>query len=219
LASIRFQLETLALEKNRLLCAIKVDGVALNLAENLLSYRRFSRVEAETIHVEQLPLQLVQTALRQCAQLKGHLRQAVARMMINDSSNARHLWWNLASELKHPLVTLGLLSNEAYELVQDGGSVSQLRNGHLQQLAVIMREIDKLPCSDDPTALSDSLEEQVFPWLARLEKSLTQALETLLARQWSKGGIATVKGPPQPHTSCVSFFAKTFPPSGQIFGT
>jgi hypothetical protein len=214
LASIRFQLETMALEKNRILCAIKIDGIAVNLADSLLHHGPFARVEAETIDVEQMPLQLIQSALRQCAQVKGHLTQAVARVMINNGSNALHLWWGLASELKHPLVTLSLLSSDPHASGPSGDSVLQLRNRQLQQLAAIIKEIDKLPCSEDPTALSDALERRVFPWLVGLEQSLTQTQEAILARQWDKSGIAAqslVSDSLPTHGISVSFFGKPCP--------
>jgi hypothetical protein len=190
LASIRFHLETLALEQNRILCALKVDGAPVNLADSLINYGAFSRVEAEAIDVEQMPLQLIQTALQQCSYAKEHLQQAITRVMINNGSNARHLWWSLATELKQPLVTLSLVPDAAVACGASGASVVQLRKWQLQQLAAVLKGIDEISCSEDPTTLSNALESRVFPWLSSLERSLELVQETLLARHWAAAGAA-----------------------------
>jgi hypothetical protein len=223
LASIRFQLETKALEQNRILCVLKVDGAPVNLADSLCNHGPFARVEAETIDVRQMPLQLVQTALQQCAQAAGRLQQAVTRVVINDGPNARQLWWSLACELKHPLVTLSLVPEVAGQRPAGSASVLQLRKWQLQQLALIMKEVDESACSDDTTALSNALERRVFPWLAGLERSLQLLQETLLAQQWAQSSEGTSPSPQSPlpvnGTAAVPFFNTNCPRLGRTLGS
>jgi hypothetical protein len=56
----------------------------------------------------------------------------------------------------------------------------QLRRWQLQQLAGIIREVDRACQADDPTALSDALEDRVLPWLAGLQETLALLRGTLL---------------------------------------
>ena len=218
LASIRFLLETMALEHNRILCGLRVDGAMVNLADSLANHGPFLRVEGETIDVAQMPLQLVQTALQQCSQARGHLEQAITRVMINGPANARQLWWSLATELKHPLLTLSLVPDSACHLGQASASVLQLRKWQLQQLATVMKEVDELAGADDPTWLSNGLERRVFPWLAGLERSLQLLQETLLATQWTPCEVLSHPpgaGPASFKDLAVPFFGTTRPRSGQ----
>ena len=170
LAWVRFHLETLALEQSRILCRLKVDGNQVNLADSLLNHGPFACVEAEAIDVEQLPLQFLQTAQNQIVTIRAHVLAAVSRVLINDSANARVLWWSLALNLKNPLLTLSLVRDRTSDCETAGASVRQLRKWQFQQLAAIMREIEEISWSQDTDALSCALEQRVLPWLSGLER-------------------------------------------------
>jgi hypothetical protein len=189
LASVRFHLETLALERNRILCALKVDGNQVNLAKGLLNHGSFACVEAEAIDVGRMPLQFLQTALEQTEQTRALVLEAVSRVLINDGPNGRMLWWSLAAELKNPLVTLRLVTDAACQPAHTSASVLQLRKWQLQQLAAIMKEVEEISASQDVVALSTALEQRVLPWLSGLERSLALLPETLWPSQPSVGYI------------------------------
>jgi hypothetical protein len=179
LAAIRSYLESLALEQQRILFSLRIDGARINLSAMLPTQRKFERIEAETIDLAQVPLQLIKTALVQTAEAKAQVLSAVALVLINDNEWAREHWWNLARLLHQPLLTLSLLPETAYKADPAGASLAQLRKWQLQQLGAILRDIDEASCSEDPAALSNALEYRVVPWLHGLESSLELWHDTL----------------------------------------
>ncbi len=179
LAAIRSYLETLALERQRILYSFRVDGKPASLAEPLMTRKPFARVDARSVDPAQMPLQLVRTALHQTAQAQAQVQAAVPLMMINDAELNSEYWWNLAQDLKQPLLTLSLLPETLCSSNNGGASLNQLRKWQLQQLATIIREVDETCSLDDPTALSTALEQRVLPWLHNLQRSLELWHETL----------------------------------------
>ena len=183
LAAIRSYLETLAMEQQRILFSFRVDGARVNLSAMLPTQRRFAKIEAETIDLAQVPLQLIKTAMVQTAEARDQVMSAVTLVLINDTGWAREHWWNLVRLLKQPFLTLSLMPESAYKTNSGGASLMQLRNWQLQQLAAILKDVDEACWSDDSAALSNALEYRVLPWLHGLESSLELWHETLSARQ------------------------------------
>jgi hypothetical protein len=179
LAAIRSYLETIALEQQRFLCSFWVDGQPLGLGECLENGRRFARVEGKTIDLAHVPLQIVNTARQQISKIRDQVSAAVTRVMINDSRVSREHWWNLARDLKQPLLTLSLMPASSCALPNGSASLLQLRKWQLQQLASIIKDVDETCWSFDPTGLSDSLERRVLPWLDGLRATLDLWHETL----------------------------------------
>ena len=180
LAAIRSYLERQALEQQRILWSFRVEDDAASSAEALAAPGQFLRVIAQTISLEQMPLQLVEDAIRQTAQAQAEVQGAVARVMINEASRGHELWWDLSRGLKQPLLTLSLLPEAAWGPANGSVSVIQLRRWQLQQLAGITQEVDQVCQVDDPTALSDALENRVLPWLEGLQATLALLRQTLL---------------------------------------
>jgi hypothetical protein len=183
MASIRSFLEVLALDQQRILCSMAVDGKPVDLSQPPAAGTRFARIEAETMDLEQIPLQLVRTATDQTLHARAQVVSAVALVLINGRRLARELWWNLAQELKRPLLTLSLLPDGICGPPNGRASLMQLRKWQLQQLAAIIRDVDEACGSDDTAALSNALEYRVLPWLEGLETSLELWQLTLLAKQ------------------------------------
>jgi len=179
LAAIRAYLEILALEQQRILFSLRVDGARINLSAMLPTQRKFARVEAETIGLSEVPLQLVRTALLQTIEAKTQVLSAASLVVINDPSCAREIWWNLVRALNQPVLTLSLMPDSALG-PQPGASLTQLRKWQLQQLAAILKDVDNTAWSEDTTALSNALETRVMPWLQGLETSLELWRDTLL---------------------------------------
>ncbi len=172
LTAIRSFLETLAMERQRILCTFNVDGQPANLTQSFGSRADFFRVEAESIDLDEMPLQLLKTARQQTAD---------AVVLINEGQMAREFWWNLAKELKEPLLTLSLLPENTSMQPQGGATFSQLRKWQLQQLAAIIRDVDEACQNDDTTALSNSLENRALPWLQKLHELICLWLDTASA--------------------------------------
>jgi len=183
ISAIRTYLETLAMESERVLCAFSVDGRPEKLSQACLNSEKaaFSRVEGTTVSLAEIPLRMLETALTETAQARIAVQNAVTLVLINDGIVARELWWNLARQLKEPLLTLSLLPETIYQSPAGCASLLQMRKWQLQQLAAIMKEVDEACWSADPALLSNALENHVLPWLSKLHQLILLWRETALA--------------------------------------
>ena len=183
LAAIRSYLEGRALEQQRILWSFSVEGDAASSGGPLSAPGQFLRVIGQTIGLAQVPLQLVENAIQQTAQVHAEVQCAVAQVMINEASRGHELWWNLTQGLKQPLLTLSLLPETVCGPANGSASLMQLRRWQLEQLACIIQEVDRVCQRDDLTALSDALEKRVLPWLDGLQETLALLRHTLVAAQ------------------------------------
>jgi len=179
LAAIRSFLETKALEQQRVLCAFVVDGQPVSATDCLQARTGFAKIEGKSIDLSQLPLQLITMARNQIAKVRDQISSAVISVLINDSRLGREHWWDLARDLKQPLLTLSLMPSSACGSSSGGASLMQLRKWQLQQLATIIKDVDETCWSVDPTSLSNALERRVLPWLDGLRATLDLWHETL----------------------------------------
>jgi hypothetical protein len=181
LNAIRCRLETLALERQRILCSLNVDGQPVNLALPLLNQRVFCRVEAGTVALEETPLLLLKKAFQQTERARECVETALTLVLINNGRVAREVWWNLASALKEPVITLSLLPENTCEPFDNRTSLTQLRKWQLEQVAAIIRDVDEACHSEDTIPLSNALENRVLPWLQHLGELISLWHETVLA--------------------------------------
>ena len=178
LPAIRCHLEALALEKQRILCSLSVDDEPMNLALPLASGKEFRRVEAETIPLEERSLLLLKTALQQADQARECAETAVTLVLINEIQVARELWWNLAKQLKEPVLTLSLLPDSACGPANGRASLTQLRKWQLEQIATIIKDVNAVCHAEDTLPLSNALENRVLPWLQNLTELIILWHET-----------------------------------------
>lgn len=183
LAAIRTYLETLAMERQRVLCSFCVDGLPLDSAESITINKSFARIEGATIDLAQMPLQILSMAMQQTAQAQTQVQAAITLVLINEPAQAREHWWNLAQVLKQPLLTLSLMPEFSIGSANGTASFMQLRKWQLQQLAAIIKDVDDAGWSEDPLALSNALERRVLPWLRGLQTSFELWRETMLAAE------------------------------------
>lgn len=181
LNGIQSYLETLALERQRVLCHLTIDGLPTNLCRPAMNKRNFARVEARTFELDDMPLQLIRTALEQTVEAQSEVHSAIAVVQVKDGIVAREFWWNLARQLKQPLLTLTLMPEKLCGYTYGGVSPTQLRKWQLQQLGMIMKDIDEACWAADPRVLANALERRVLRWLESLQASLELWLETLLS--------------------------------------
>jgi len=180
LAAIRAYLETLALEQQRIVFSFRVDGARVNLSAMLPIQTRFAKIEAETIDLAQVPLQLIKTAMLQTAEAQNQVICAITLVLINQPGWAREHWWNLVRGLTQPILTLSLIPECASCAANpNGASLTQLRKWQLQQLGAILKEVDESCWSEEPGDLSNALEGRVLPCLHGLQTSLELWHETL----------------------------------------
>jgi hypothetical protein len=177
-SGIRSFLETLALQHQRILCALNVDGESINLTHPRTIRREFTQVEAETMSLNEVPVQLIKAAHQQTTALRARVQTAVELVLINNLQQAREVWWNLAPTMKEPLLTLSLLPDHICGPANGRASLTQLRKWQLEQLGSIIQDIDDASASDNTTLLSDALEKRALPWLDHLLESLNLWQET-----------------------------------------
>ena len=166
LGAIRSYLESLALASQRVLAEFAVDGYAVDLAvplENL----SFRRIDALTVPLSELPLLLLTTAGQQVNRARASVETALTLVLINNPKTARELWWNIASQLKEPVLTLSLMPENLCQ-AWCGTTFQKLRRWQLEQIAAIVNRVDEAGESQDNIQLSDALEKLVLPWLENL---------------------------------------------------
>ena len=181
LSGIRSYLETLAMERQRVLRSFSVDGKAHDHNGSSGSRESFARVEGRTMDLDQMPLHLIAAARDQAAHAQASVHSAVMFVLINEGQVAREFWWNLALELKQPLLTLCLLPDTTFDDGPSRASLTQLRKWQLEQLAMILKDVDAACWSEDLRVLSHALDHRVVPWLEDLQASLELCYETMLA--------------------------------------
>jgi hypothetical protein len=173
LSAIHSYLESLALQQQRILCWLTVDGEQVNLTRQTgRVMNEFSRVEGETMSLNEVPLQLIKAALQQMNTVRTRVQSAVELVLINNEQRARELWWSLSTMLKEPLLTLSLVPDTICGPDNGRASLLQLRKWQLQQLACLIKDVDDACHTGDTTALAEALETRALPWLDKLHESL-----------------------------------------------
>jgi hypothetical protein len=170
LNSIRCYLESIALANQRILGEFLVDGCPVDHSL-ALDPVPFHRVDAWTIPLSDQPLVLLATAGQQTSRARAAVENALTLVLINPPSTARELWWQVASQLKEPVLTLNLMPEPLCRL-WCGASFQKLRQWQLEQIAQIVRGVDEACDARDNLRLSDALENLVLPWLDRLAEHI-----------------------------------------------
>jgi hypothetical protein len=181
LNGIRSYLETLAMGRQRVLRSFSVDGKDNHPSRSSETDESFARVEGRTMDLDHMPLHLIRAARDQAAHAQASVHSAVMFVLINEGQVAREFWWNLALELKQPLLTLCLLPDSTFDDGPSRSSLTQLRKWQLEQLSMILKDVDAACWSEDLRVLSHALDHRVVPWLEDLQASLELCYETLLA--------------------------------------
>lgn len=174
-------LEAMALRQQRILCSLVVDGESINLTQPPAFVKSFTNIEAETMGLTEVPVQLIKAALQQTLFVREQVQSAVELVLINEGSRARELWWNLSLALKEPLLTLSLLPEGICGPNHGQASLMQLRKWQLQQLGAVIQDVNNACEWNNPTVLSDALEMRVLPWLDKLRDSLELWQQTVVS--------------------------------------
>jgi hypothetical protein len=143
--------------------------------------RVFCRIAAETVALQETFMLLLKTALQQADHVRECVETALTLVLINDPCVAREIWWNLAGQLKEPVLTLSLLPDNACGPANGRASLTQLRKWQLEQIAAIIKDVDEVCCSEDTIPLSNALENRVLPWLQELSELVSLWYETVMA--------------------------------------
>lgn len=194
LSGIRSYLETLALEQKRVLCSFSIDGIPATVSRPLQNATAFRRVEGKTFDLEDVPLQLIRSALEQSEQARASVLSAINLVLINNAEIGREVWWNLTRKLKLPLMTLSLLPEDCAGANLGCASPTRLRSWQLEQLGKILKDVEEVSWSPQAGALANAMETRVLPWLENLVSFLELLHETTLARARSSELFKTFEG-------------------------
>lgn len=181
LSGICAYLESMALQRQRILCSLNVDGEPINLTQPPSGAKNFTNIEAETMGLNDVPVQLVKAALQQTIFVREQVQTTVELVLINEGERAKELWWELSLALKEPLLTLSLLPEGICGPGEGQASLMQLRKWQLQQLGAVIQDVNNACEWENATLLSDALEIRVLPWLEKLQDFLTLWQETVLS--------------------------------------
>ena len=180
-AAIRSYLESLALQQQRILCALNVDGESVNLTQPRHTAKQFTHIEGETMTLGEVPVQLIKAALQQAGTLCGRVQKCIELVLINEPGQAREIWWSLSTGMKEPLLTLSLLPEGFGNGESGSASMSQLQKWQLQQLGCIIQDVEEASQHEDTTVLSEALEKRALPWIEKLIQSLNLRHEAILS--------------------------------------
>lgn len=180
ISAVRAYLETLALECERVLCSFKVDTRPVKSSQLPGEIISHTRIEGQTVALTDMPLRMLETALRETTQARMAVENAVTLVLINEGVTARELWWELARTLKEPLLTLSLLPETIYQPIAGTASLLQMRKWQFQQLAAIIKDVDEACWAQNPETLSNALESRALPWLDKLRESIQLLHQTVL---------------------------------------
>jgi hypothetical protein len=179
--AIRAYLEAVALANQRAIFSFSVNGQPANVANAVGQNCSTVVVSAESVDLTEIPLRLIDTALRQTTKVKQEVTSAISIVLINGGAPAQELWWEITHKLREPLLTITLLPESFFGPPSGAASPLQLRRWQLQQLATIIGDVDVAASSQDAVLLSTALEHRVLPWLEALHRSLALMYETALA--------------------------------------
>lgn len=183
IVAIRCYLERLAMEQQRFLWTLEVEGPLLEAASTSGGISRSLRVTAKTTSLNELPSQIILTARFQVAAASSSVESLVGQVLINNIGQARELWWRAAQDLKAPLLTLSTFTATTGHPRHGGASAMRLRRWQLEQLATIMKEVDQVARSKGTMELATVLEQRVLVWLSGLGQLLDLLHATLLAEE------------------------------------
>jgi hypothetical protein len=181
LSAISTYLERLALEQDRILCGLTVNGRPAKMNYPHRVNFTGAKIEGQTVGLNDMPTRMLDTALLETAKIRSSVAAAVTQVLINDSSAAREIWWQLARQLKEPLLTLSLLPENLYQPAAGCASLRQIRQWQLQQLASLIGAVDEASYASETDALSNAIECRVLPWLDSLYQTILLWRETVRA--------------------------------------
>jgi hypothetical protein len=172
LSSIRAQLELIALRQERVLTALRVDGVAVSLTHPNSSFQEIRAVEAVTISLTDYSRILLRRVQDHIHAMRRRLDAMVLLVMINEWPVIDWLWRGLQADFQVPLIKLGYL--QEFYSSQSNCSPQALSNlrSHCQQSRAIWQRLGDVYALQDKLALSDALELDLLPWLMSLQHCL-----------------------------------------------
>lgn len=172
LASVRAHLEFLALREDRILTALWVDGVAVNLQQPGVEWQRFQRVEARSISFGELGVSMTATVQREAREMAVRVRGAGAQVLINAWPEAYRLVRRLEAETRTLLLVIGFIDELCSEPVTLSPAAARAIRDHLESIDRLQEKLRAAAVQRSVEDLSDFLLLAMAPWMERLAEML-----------------------------------------------
>ena len=168
LSSVRAQLEWLALRRDRMLTALWVDGVAVNLQQPSVEWQRFQRVEARSISFGELGVSMIATVQREARETAARVRFAGAQVLINAWPEAYRLVRRLEAETRTLLLVIGFIEELCSEPVSLSAAAARVIRDHMESIDRLQERLHAVAAQRTVADLSDFLLLAMAPWVERL---------------------------------------------------
>ncbi|MEW6158464.1 MAG: hypothetical protein AB1813_13610 [Verrucomicrobiota bacterium] len=179
LKSLRTKLELLAMQQDRILSVVLVDGVPVTANEHETTLDHFHQVSAETISLQEFSRRMVNQALDQVEALSTRVEAGVFLVLINESKCRQRWWREWQADFREPILTLGFLQDLYGAKLRELQVNDRPLAMHMEDFGLIACLIELLLLHPGPVgtttpdlALSDVLEARLIPWLRELNAYL-----------------------------------------------
>lgn len=186
--AIKTYIECIAMKDERVLWALNVDGLNVDLAQSDPLVNSFRHIHGQTISYNELADRLLSAGRSKVRELLRELEPAVLNVLITDEIVVEEAWCDWEPQFREPLFSLRALN----ELKQHDGSSEVdpvVLNCHLDQLTFTICEVESLFAhrdrqdgSVDLVSFSEILDFTLIPWLKSLDEIFCKLHEKTRAK-------------------------------------
>ena len=168
-------LEQLAVQQDRILASVSVDGTTVAAPCLQSPSQTFQQIEANSISLNDLGSHVLLVARDQVQQLLSRVEAIQMLVLINDWPVAQQLWCDLVPDFKTPMLELSFLQELWGERLSATKIGDKSLAQHWDQIGRIQAEVELvLTRRQDILDFSDILEKRLLPWLKLLLSFLNQ---------------------------------------------
>jgi len=177
LTAIRSYLESLALQRGRVMSFFSVDGIIINTIEDSPEIKNMQRVKADTIGYDELTRQLISTACDRLKHLHVAAERAITQILINDWPEVQALWERWQLDFKSPILVVNFLRELCGVRLDELSCCNQTLGQHLTFFNPLIDEVEAVVATKNILQFSNLLEDRYAPWLQQLSVFLRQLEE------------------------------------------
>lgn len=178
LSEIVTQLERLAIQQDRVLCSLSINGIPVPLPAESLPHQPIRLVEANSIPIRAFAQQIIHAVREKIFVLEEQVHAILLLVLINEIGFARRAWGHLLPSFKAPLYQLSLLEELKNRAIEPLQQLSRNLKEHWNLIDGIHAQLDLVLHGEDAEQarleFSDVLDRRLLPWLAELNRHLSQ---------------------------------------------
>lgn len=165
-------LEQLALQQERVLISIRVDGVAASSIGSVDASIRPRWLDVTTASLAEFSYDLMGLAHEQCEVLSRRVRDTALRVLINEWPIAERLWGELVPDLRSPLTVISFCEEIRLRHAREAGPRRSGLRAHLREFSGLWRRLTQCFERKDSEKFFDMLDQELAPWYDQLAKLL-----------------------------------------------